>query len=205
MSNFILSDTWNIDTIHTSKHHYTAFLHLFARSVLPTAQWKEMIFGNHENDMNNGIFTSHDEALCLVIMDNNIEKWKMEVELKVQKTTGLTTDLRYVNLTSDDKSKVPKPKYTMGEDGSSNLRAGWNTEGVNTFCNYHSKVLTFRAKTSYNDWKQFAINTIANSMEGRYGKKRKTGDDETSNTNDDQGSQIDSLSQLYFSTTKFAV
>ena len=93
----------------------------------------------------------------------------------------------------------------MGEDGSSNLRAGWNTEGVNTLCNYHSKVLTFRAKTSYNDWKQFAINTIGNSMEGRYGKKRKTGDDEASNTNRDQGSQIDSLSQLYFSTTKFAV
>ena len=64
MSNFIISDTWNIDTIHTSKHHYTAFLHLFARSVLPTAQWKEMIFGNHENDMNNGRMNKY-MVLCM--------------------------------------------------------------------------------------------------------------------------------------------
>lgn len=128
MSTVLISDNFDITTIHSTKENYSAFMYLFAKNILPKAVYSDMIKGT--NDSCESIFTCDDEAMCLVIFENNIKKWAKEAELKSEKNRGLG-NLKFVTLTKTEKLQIPQPKYTMGvSEDVTNLRSGWSVEGM---------------------------------------------------------------------------
>ena len=60
MSTVLISDNFDITTIHSTKENYSAFMYLFAKNILPKAVYSDMIKGT--NDSCESIFTCDDEA-----------------------------------------------------------------------------------------------------------------------------------------------
>ena len=198
ISDLVISDDYNVSSIHESPDTYTAFVHLFACCVMRKTKYKHMI--EKEPDKFETTFTPDDEALCMIILDNNINKWKKEAELKLKKCgPHIPKVLRGVTLTKEEVKDVPPNKYTMRDsDGPSNLKTGWGTLGLNTFYRYKECVVKLRDSDRFAALKKKAMELIAGDTVGiNNAKRQKTAHGSATDPQED-------LYDKYFELSKFA-
>ena len=192
-----------VDNIHSTKQTYAAFVHLFAKCVVPTTIFKDMTLRSqgtyHET------FTASDEALCLLILENNVSKWKSEAHKKIEKNQGkLPEHLKDIILNKNEMKSIPKSKYTMGTGAeSNNLRSGWNHEGITRFTELKEQVMTFRAGNMFNPFKEYALSGIVDvQCEHRSKRQRRSNDSDSCSTNNN--ALCEELTEKLLAGSKFA-
>ena len=185
---FVVGKEEDMKKIHSTKESYAAFVYLFAKCIVSSTLFKDMIQSSQGKFDNT--FTNCDEALCLLILDNNLQKWVGEAEKKIEMNDGkLPRDLT-ISLTKKDMKDIPKSKYTMGIDNATNnLRSGWNQEGMKKYKDFQTSVDKFRESNVFNEFKTYALSRIVNKKGGDRSKKQRT------SINDDSSS-VDNTAEM---------
>ena len=200
---FVVGKEEDMKTIHSTKESYAAFVYLFAKCIVSSTLFKDMIQSSQGKfDIT---FTDCDEALCLLILDNNLQKWVGEAEKKIQMNDGkLPRDLT-ISLTKKDMKDIPKSKYTMGIDNATNnLRSGWNQDGMKKYKDFQTSVNKFRESNVFNEFKTYALSRIVNKHGGERSKKQRTSkDDEICSV--DNTAEIEKLVHSIHEGGRFAV
>ena len=185
---FVVGKEEDMKKIHSTKESYAAFVYLFAKCIVSSTLFKDMIQSSQGKfDIT---FTNCDEALCLLILDNNLQKWVGEAEKKIEMNDGkLPRDLT-ISLTKKDMKDIPKSKYTMGIDNATNnLRSGWNQDGMKKYKDFQTSVDKFRESNVFNEFKTYALSRIVNKKGGDRSKKQRT------SINDDSSS-VDNTAEM---------
>ena len=167
------SDKDVVSTTHTIETHYVSMFRIFSRGILPQRKIKKMLAGSDDDFQHS--FTAQDEALLLVILDNNHYKWKAEFQLKLNKASNNLEAAKSTKLTSEEKKTLPQSKYTMAtsETRSSNLRGRWDDQGFGTFVNILGNVAKFRTTDEFRSFKKAAMDNY-DQDKVRLAKRRKT-------------------------------
>ena len=143
-----------VGEIHSTPDNYASFVKAFAKTIVPERKLKKTLL-SLDQDLST-TFTNHDEALLLVTLDNNLMKWNAELQAKLQvceQNADAIASIKFSDLSAEQKSNIPKSKYTMGKKyGRSNIRGGWSREGVKAFTSILEKVIMFRQKNSFLDY-----------------------------------------------------
>ena len=142
--------------VHNSQEEYATFFKTFSKAVIPDRKLKNMIrcYNEFPFELN---FTVHDEALLMITLENNLKKWKFELEVKLAKNPDHPSTITECKLTSPEKKCLPLSRYTMGSDTGGNLRTGWNVAGVKRFTFFLDKCKLFRQRNDYHDITVFTI------------------------------------------------
>ena len=185
---FVVGKEEDMKKIHSTKESYAAFVYLFAKCIVSSTLFKDMIQSSQGKF--DTTFTNCDEALCLLILDNNLQKWVGEAEKKIEMNDGkLPRDLT-ISLTKKDMKDIPKSKYTMGIDNATNnLRSGWNQDGMKKYKDFQTSVDKFRESNVFNEFKTYALSRIVNKKGGDRSKKQRT------SINDDSSS-VDNTAEM---------
>ena len=66
--------------VHNSQEEYATFYKTFSKGVIPDRKLKNMIcsYNAFPFELN---FTVHDEALLMITLENDLKKWKFELEV----------------------------------------------------------------------------------------------------------------------------
>lgn len=151
-------------------------------------------------------FTCQDEAMCLLILSNNLQRWVAEADAKIQQNGNiLPKSLTNVALPKEIAETIPKSKYTMGTEDSSNLRSGWGPEGMAKYEEFDDKVEEFRGKNSFNEFKDYALKVIANRKKGAGSKRQRTSYDGDSTSRKDNTVLCEELAEKIMRKSIFAV
>ena len=206
MDTLLQKDKFERDVFYSSQEAYCAFVNIFVKKIVPSGTFKEMITRNHSNFQET--ITPHDEGLGLSILDNNFKKWKAEAIKKLSISTAdgqpQPADLKNIVLTKDDQNALPKAKYTMGSSGTSNIRAGWNREGVMDHVKHVKMIQTFRATKEFKTYHAFAAECILNKN-SRKRKRQCLSNDTESISSKEAAKQYAEMTDEFFSITKFKV
>ena len=159
-----------IDKIQEKKETYAAFVQIFGHNIVPNAKFKRMIGG--ETHTFEKSYTSEDEALALVILDNNIERWSAITNKAITANPNHPDALLSYKLSNAEKEGIPPTKYTMGTNSNNNnLRSGWNKKGIKKYTQFLKQTKAFRDNTElFTSCKEHAIAQIRETLTG---KKRK--------------------------------
>ena len=200
------SDKFDTNSIHRQKERYAAFIYMFATKVVSATRFKTMR-DDDPTDFEN-VVTIADEGLMIIILENNLARWKAEGEIRL-KHCGEDTDktnLIDIKVPKKDLNDLPLSLYTMGKENDSNLRAGWNKKGTDKFKHHVVKIHKFRGTPEFREFYKYAMEIT--TMKKKGSKRRRSEEsvqqsgDEHQN-DDDDGFVLD-LSE-YASITKFHV
>ena len=206
MDDILKQNVFQKKFFHKSRETYCAFINVFVKCIVPNSRFKEMINGNHSGF--NDAITPHDEALALLILDNNFLKWKAEASKKLSKSKEIgqtcPADLKDIDLTKQEILQLPKSKYTMGTSASTNLRSGWKRQAVLDHVDHVRMILAFREKEEYNEYKSFAATCIENKKP-RQRKRNRVENDFDGFSTDEATRAYENVSNEIFKVTKFSV
>ena len=206
MDDILKQNAFQKKFFHKSKETYCAFINVFVKCIVPSSRFKEMINGKHRRF--GDTITSHDEALALIILDNNFLKWKAEASKKLSKSKeagqSCPADLKDIELTKQEMLQLPKSKYTMGNAASTNLRSGWKREAVLDHVHHVEMIQAFRKKEECNEYESFAATCIANKK-SRARKRNREENDLDSISTDEAAKAYENVSNEIFKITKFTV
>jgi hypothetical protein len=206
MDEILQKDEFDREDFYSTQEAYCAFINIFVKKIVPSGTFKEMITRNHNNFVET--VTIHDEGLGLLIIDNNFKKWKAEAIKKLSISTAdgqpYPADLKNIVLTKEDQNALPKAKYTMGSSANSNIRLGWNREGVMDHVKHVKMIQTFRTTEEFKTYHAFAAECILNKA-SRKRKRPCLINDTASITSEDAAKQYEEMSDEFFSITKFKV
>ena len=163
-------DTKILELIHSTDCSYASFFRIFARGILPHKKIKTLISGSTSDF--DSTFTAQDEALLIVILDNNLIRWIREFDKKLENVQGNLDAFPNAKLSKKDKQDLPQPKYTMVKLGSSNLRGTWDDQGFGKFVDILTLVSEIRDNQAMLPYKKKAIECY-DAEQVRLARKRK--------------------------------
>ena len=164
------NDTNILELIHSTDCIYASFFRIFARGILPHKKIKTLISGSTSEF--NSTFTAQDEALLIVILDNNLIRWRDEFHKKLDNVQGNLDAFPNAKLSKKDKQDLPQPKYTMVKLGSSNLRGTWDDQGFGKFLDILEVITEFRTDEAMLRYRNKAIECY-DAEQVRLANKRK--------------------------------
>jgi hypothetical protein len=200
----VFSEDMDVNKIHTTKETYAALVYLFAKCIVPSQLFKDMI--QHSQGTFDKTFTVQDEAMCLLILSNNLPRWVAEAKAKVEHNgNSLPKCLTNVTLPKAIASTIPKSRYTMGTEESSNLRSGWGPEGMAKYEDFDNKVEQFREENHFNAYKDYALKVITNRKNGGGSKRQRTSYDGDSLSRKDNTALCEELADKIMRKSIFSV
>ena len=177
--------TFNLDVLLSSKDHYAAFIRLMGYQIVPTNRMKNMVLT--EPDKYEAAYTEQDEALALIILDNNLQRWSLESKKILEKSPtnpDLLLDYKIKKAEMID-LEIPDTKYTMGVGTKkNNLRCGWSDTGIRVFNGFVKKVIDFRQTNDFVAAKKEAVRQMTPMFDSKK-RKRKSASTENENSSSD--------------------
>ena len=197
-------DDVDVKKIHSTKETYAAFVHLFAKCIVPSTIFKDVT--HRSQGKFHDTFTPADEALCLIILDNNVSKWKTEAQKKVEKNQGIIPQhLKDIILDKNEMKSIPKSKYTMGTGSeSNNLRSGWNHDGMTNYTELKEQVVKFRSENLFNPFKEYALAGIVDISCQHRSKRKRTSAEDFDSCSTNNTALCEELSEKLLNDSKFA-
>ena len=126
MVNIILEtpETFDTEELFHTESTYGSFVALLGSRLVPTVKFKKKVCDKSEEFETT--FTAEDEALAIVILENNASKWSTEVN-EVLHNNLMNPDAIKVMLLSDDEKMIfPPSTFTMSTNEiSNNLQSRW--------------------------------------------------------------------------------
>ena len=207
MHKILQKEDFDREDFYSSQEAYCAFINIFVKKIVPSGTFKEMITRNHNNFAET--ITIHDEGLGLLIIDNNFKKWKAEATKKLSISTAdgqpHPADLKTIVLTKEEQNALPKSKYTMTCSAKTNIRSGWNREGVMDHVKHVKMIQTFRATEKFKTYHAFTANCILNKNSRKRKRPCDSNDTADSISSKDAAKQFEEMTDEFFSITKFKV
>ena len=112
----------------------------YLSAVVGMVEWK-----NKESKMKvREIATPSDEAFCLVMLENNYERW-MAVAKK-QKRFNETINQSDDQPTEKKEELWPSPKYTKQKGKNGKAHEGWSKEGMDSYNNHYHSISKLRGE-----------------------------------------------------------
>jgi hypothetical protein len=140
-----------MDLIKT-QDNYSVFFTLFGKAAMKALEFKMITVDNYEEKM-----TICREAFTLVCLENNFERWRVELNLKYAKSPQSIKDSR---LTKEEEKSLPNWRYTREKCG--NIKTGWSIKGHQKYDEYFNLCQDERSKPNNRCKYTFAL---ANSTE----------------------------------------
>ena len=184
-----------VDKLQDTKEAYGAFVQVFGQCIVPKAKFKRMICGTQ--DAYETSYTAEDEALALVILENNIEKWSAENNKALLANANHPDAILTYKLSAAEKEDIPQSKYTMGTSTNNNLRSGWNSKGIKKYTFFLKQTKTFReANDLFTSCKEHAIEEIKPTFMGNKRKRARIEEVDTAVDGDNEDDNVDPYDEL---------
>ena len=149
-------------TLRGSKEIYASFVALCSDCVVHHSRFKNKASSSRSVSE---WFTVHDEALCMVILENCVYKWNSEYTLRRElnresNNNELHLDaVLHLKLDRAMKNSLPRTKYSERVEGEGTNR-GWSLEGVERFMVIKTKVEETRQTEQQSTWMVYAADAI---------------------------------------------
>ena len=149
------TNAFYVSTIHSNVEHYYVFVRLFGKCVQPYSEFMKIV-KNPDLDLFEEKFTIQDEALAMTIFEGNFDKWNAESIHRMASNPASAKAMKSLTIPKHVKKTFPKSLYT-DSDTTTNLRSGWNREGIDTFAMYVKDVKKFRTSQQFQTSKKRTV------------------------------------------------
>ena len=193
---------FDINLFHSSINYYAAFFRLFGTSIVPHSKIKKMVIENPHTFEDK--FTPDDEALALIIFDNNVERWAAETKFILEGNPANPGILLNYKISKQDSKHLPLTKYTMGKNESSNnLRSGWTQRGIVKYCSYLKDVKSFRSQIDFQQGKELTIEIMRALFHGKQKNTSKRGNNHSVPIDEEEADTTENVLESLYKQSKF--
>ena len=138
----ITKPNFSINELHEDIELYYAFISILGRYVVKDSIYR----ANHPSSPSeiDKWFNAKDEALAMVLFENGIDRWNVEIRKKMEQNKN---SFWLVELTKAEEQKLPPYKYTQKtKPVGSIMNDGWGYDGISRFITLLQKCESFRNK-----------------------------------------------------------
>ena len=132
------------DKIDTDGLHF--FAEVCMKNVVKKRDWRL----NHRKEVFRKFVTVADEALGMLVLENNVERW---FELANRDSTGLKEGRDNVKGDDDNSGSTEETRsitaYTNGGAKGDGTKQGWSRDGIKRYNEMYRKVKSIREKGEY--------------------------------------------------------
>ena len=122
------------------------FAEVCLKNVVKKRDWRL----NHRKEVFRKFVTVADEALGMLVLENNVERW---FELANRDSTGLKEGRDNVNGDDDNSGSTEETRsitaYTSGGAKGDGTKQGWSRDGIKRYNEMYRKVKSTREKGEY--------------------------------------------------------
>ena len=121
-----MKSNYDFKELIQTQENYSVFFNLFGKAAMKALEFRLITVDNYESKM-----TVCREAFMLVCLDNNFERWRVELNLKYSRSPQSIKDAK---LTKEEEKSLPNWRYTR--EKSANIKTGWTFKGLQKYEEY---------------------------------------------------------------------